>query len=194
MQGMWYTKGGVRPEAKGIARLKEFSRGLLKNSDELFCALQEYEHEQLQQAMNVQPADTIKIKLNNTDIPDCHFPNQIVHTHIRSAESILDFILCATDTRVQLLATPRSNIKITFITCATDQMCAKYFKRRGCIQKLDNQLFIVPPQLEHKFTSCIIECPMDQEFQLQTIGFEEFIKRFETQQIAESGTLLIQIF
>lgn len=194
LNGMWYARGGVRPEKlKDVARLQGFAKQLVRQSGEIIYELAKYENELLQKRIEhqnfiaAQPIDTIKIKLNNTDIPDCHFPNQIVQTHTRDVESISEFVMCSTANRVQMLATSRGNIKITLNTCANDLMCAEYFIRKASIKKLDHQLFIVPPQLDHKYTSCFIEHPMEKEFKLESISSEEFMSRFGSEPVIESS-------
>lgn len=126
-----------------------------------------------------QPKDKIKIKINTGDIPDCHHPHQIIQTHIRRVESISDFVFCCPDCQIKMIPVYTNLIRVSLITSATEKMCAQYFKKRGCIKKFEHQLYIVPPQIEHKFVSCLIEHPIDKKFKIEQIHFETFMKRFE---------------
>lgn len=193
-QGMWYCKGGVKND-KHAAWMKSSLARFSNNIDELLYVISHYISERYQaelyqkRLLDAQPKDIIKFSLNDADIPNCHHPHQIVHTHMQRVESITDFIFCAQDCRVHIVPTFRDIIKVSLITCATEQICQKYFKYRGCVKKFEHQLFIVPPQIEHKFVSCVIECPVDQTFNLEKIDYAEFMKRFEQEpEIPESDS------
>lgn len=178
-QGMWFNKGS-KPKLKKDLHLKIFS------FSELFRKQREYE-ELIEETLELnaalkklQPKDRIKIKINNiSDIPDCHYPHQIIQTHVRRAEAITDFVFCAQDCRIQTLPRCGDQIKVSLLICATQKICARYYRKKGCIKKFEHQLYIVPPQIEHKFVTCLIEHPIDKEFKLERIDFEEFKKRFE---------------
>ncbi|GMU19653.1 MAG: hypothetical protein AMXMBFR12_08450 [Candidatus Babeliales bacterium] len=166
----------------------EFSEFINEFKDELVHLFQESQYEKLFEESfefdvalkKMQPKNRIKIKVNNGgDIPDCHYPHQIIQTHLRKVESISEFVLCAQDCRVQMLPTYGNQIKISLITCATEKMCEKYFKMRGSINKYEHQLYIIPPQIEHKLVTCLIEYPIDKQFKLEQIDFETFMGRFK---------------
>lgn len=177
--GMWYSKGGIRKQdfAK-LGKLRAFSARLVQQADEIFYELVKYETEKI---IKEQPQDSIKIKFHNSGLPDCHLPYTIINKHKRPADSITDLIFCSTDKRVHAFATFRKNIRVTFIICANEQMCKESFIRKGVIQKLDNQLYIVPPQFEDKFVSCCIEHPIDQEFNFEKMSFAKFMEKFDVQ-------------
>lgn len=178
-QGMWYSKGGIRKQDFAQhEKLRAFSRRLVQHADEILCELVKYEAEKIARE---QPQDSIKIKFANSGLPDCHLPFTILYKHKRPVDSITDLIFCSTDKRVHAFATFRKNIRITFITCANEQMCQESFIRKGTIQKLDNQLYIVPPQFEDKFVSCCIEHPIDQPFNFEKMSFETFMGKFDVQ-------------
>lgn len=183
-QSMWEgAKQIVRQDFRS-----EFSEFINEFKDELMHLFQESQYEKLLEESfeidvtlkKMQPKDRIKIKVNNgVDIPDCHYPHQIIQTQVRKVESISDFVLCAKDCRVQMLPTYGNQIKISLITCATEKMCKKYFKKRGSVNKYENQLYIIPPQVEHKFVTCLIEYPSDKQFNFEQIDFETFMEKFK---------------
>lgn len=183
-QSMWEgAKQIVRQDFRS-----EFSSFISEFKDELVHLFQESQCEQLlneffeldAELKRMQPKDRIKIKVNNGfDIPDCHYPHQIIQTHIRKVESISDLVFCAQDCRVQILPYWENRIKISLIVCATEKMCEKYFKMKGCIHKFEHQLYIIPPQIDHKFVSCLIQYPSDKKFNLELIDVKTFMERFK---------------
>lgn len=183
-QSMWEdAKQKLRQDFRS-----EFSSFISEFKDELVHLFQESQCEQLLNEFfeldialkKMQPKNRIKIKVNDgLDIPDCHHPHQVIQTHLRRVESISDFVLCAQDCRVHMLPTYGNQIKISLISCATEKMCEKYFKMKGSINKYKHQLYIIPPQIDHKFVSCFIEYPSDKKFRLEQIDFETFMERFK---------------
>lgn len=184
---MWYCKGGIQNK-ECHSRIKSVSAWLNSHVHEVKVVARHYEYEKLLEEhlelnrlhKQLIPQDKIKIILNNTDMPDCHNPHKIVQTHKRKSESISTIIVCDKDCRVNMLPNYyRKDIKVSLFICATERMCQKYFKNKGCIKQIDHELYIVLPSIEHKFVSCHVEYPLNQSLTLEKITPQEFMKRFE---------------
>lgn len=185
--GMWYCKGGIQNKER-YSRIKSVSAWLNSHVHEVKAVVQQYQYEKLLEEhlelnrlhKKLIPQDKIKITLNNTDMPDCHYPYKIVQTHKRRSESITTVTICAQDCRVNMLPNYyRKDIKVSLFICASERMCQKYFKNRGCVKQIDHELYIVLPSIEHKFVSCNVEYPLNQPLTLERITPQEFMKRFE---------------
>lgn len=188
-QGMWYCKGGLRPQ-QCQTRITLVAARLTARLDQVKSKVQQYQYEKLlEQHLELDrlykkliPQDKIKISLNNTDMPDCHNPHKIVQTHKRRSESITTITFCAQDCRVTMLPHYyRTDIKVSLVVCATERMCQKYFKNKASIKQIDHELYIVPPSVDHRFVSCLVEYPLAQALTLEQISPSEFMSRFETE-------------
>lgn len=186
-QGMWWNKGS-KPKLKNSFHSSFFTFSKEECEGVIAQIIKEKQYEDLvKEALELdralkklQPKDRIKIKLNSAEIPDCHYPHQIIQTHVRKAELISEFVVCGTkDSRIHMLPRIGERIKISVITCASEEMCQQYLANRACIKKFDHQLYIVPPQVGNIFVTCLIEYPINLTFNLERMDVETFMKKFE---------------
>jgi len=185
--GMWYCKGS-KPKLKKDLSSKYFTEHLEEYKNLFVQTAQEYLHEklvkeylELDDALKMlYPKDKITFELNNGASLDCPWPHRVTHTHVTQVESISNVVVCNKESRVVMFPTSRDSIKITLTTCASEAMCNEYMMLRGSVKKFGPKLYVVAPQFDSRLTSCFIEHPWNWSVTLTQIGFDEFMKQFDS--------------
>ncbi len=149
-----------RPDPVAVARARQ-----------IICDVDDWLH---------QPKDKIVIKsVRCEDELECTYTKKMVRKHKRPLESITQFVFCSDESRVTMIPNFRTDIKVSLITWINDESFWEVYLSAGHVGKLDEALYIVPPQFAQKQTTCVIEHPLGKKFELTTMALESFMKQVE---------------